>query len=165
MLKKVEDKCKRCRKEFCRKRTAQDYCSAQCRKAAWSDTSASLVSVSKGSAFSRQIAAVSAWTRLEPRIAKMPSVAGMRNMSIFSLLAVKPRTKEWRNGANHGPAMPKALLKNSEWCALQGRMHCQPRPCRLRSVRFHLGGRCIGSLAARSNPSEFVPCFSTAPFL
>ena len=38
MLKKVEDKCKRCRKEFCRKRTAQDYCSAQCRKAAWSDT-------------------------------------------------------------------------------------------------------------------------------
>ena len=38
MLKKVEAKCKRCRKEFCRKRTAQDYCSAQCRKAAWSDT-------------------------------------------------------------------------------------------------------------------------------
>ena len=38
MLKKVESKCKRCRKEFRRKRTAQDYCSAQCRKAAWSDT-------------------------------------------------------------------------------------------------------------------------------
>ena len=38
MLKKVEAKCKRCRKEFCRKRTAQDYCSAPCRKAAWSDT-------------------------------------------------------------------------------------------------------------------------------
>ena len=38
MLKKVEVKCKRCGKEFCRKRTAQDYCSAQCRKAAWSDT-------------------------------------------------------------------------------------------------------------------------------
>ena len=38
MLKKVETKCKRCRMEFCRKRTAQDYCSAQCRKAAWSDT-------------------------------------------------------------------------------------------------------------------------------
>ena len=38
MLKKVEAKCKRCGKEFCRKRTAQDYCSAQCRKAAWSDT-------------------------------------------------------------------------------------------------------------------------------
>jgi hypothetical protein len=38
MLKKVEAKCKRCSKEFCRKRTAQDYCSAQCRKAAWSDT-------------------------------------------------------------------------------------------------------------------------------
>jgi hypothetical protein len=38
MLKKFEAKCKRCRKEFCRKRTAQDYCSAPCRKAAWSDT-------------------------------------------------------------------------------------------------------------------------------
>ena len=38
MLKKVEAKCKCCGKEFCRKRTAQDYCSAQCRKAAWSDT-------------------------------------------------------------------------------------------------------------------------------
>jgi hypothetical protein len=36
MLKKFEANCKRCRKEFCRKRTAQDYCSAQCRKAAWS---------------------------------------------------------------------------------------------------------------------------------
>ena len=34
MLKKFEAKCKRCRK--CRKRTAQDHCSAQCRKAAWS---------------------------------------------------------------------------------------------------------------------------------
>ena len=38
MLKKVETKCKRCGREYCRKRTAQDYCSAQCRKAAWSDT-------------------------------------------------------------------------------------------------------------------------------
>ena len=38
MLKKVEAKCKRCGKEFWRQRTAQDYCSAQCRKAAWSDT-------------------------------------------------------------------------------------------------------------------------------
>jgi hypothetical protein len=38
MLKKVEAKCKRCGKEFCRKRTAQEYCSAQCRKAAWSET-------------------------------------------------------------------------------------------------------------------------------
>src|SRR4249920_4139701 len=38
MLKKFEAKCKRCRKEVCRKRTAQDYCSAQCRKAAWSCT-------------------------------------------------------------------------------------------------------------------------------
>ena len=38
MLKKFEAKCRRCRKEFCKKRTAQDYCSAQCRKAAWSDT-------------------------------------------------------------------------------------------------------------------------------
>ena len=36
MLKKAEANCKRCRMEFCRKRTAQDYCSAQCRKAAWS---------------------------------------------------------------------------------------------------------------------------------
>jgi hypothetical protein len=38
MLKKFEAKCKRCRKEFCRKRTAQDYCSARCRNAAWSCT-------------------------------------------------------------------------------------------------------------------------------
>jgi hypothetical protein len=35
MLKKVEAKCKRCRKEFCRKRTEQEFCSAQCRNAAW----------------------------------------------------------------------------------------------------------------------------------
>jgi hypothetical protein len=33
---KRKAKCKRCRKEFCRKRTAKDYCSAQCRKASWS---------------------------------------------------------------------------------------------------------------------------------
>jgi hypothetical protein len=38
MLKKVEVKCKRCGIEFLRKRTEQDYCSAQCRKAAWSNT-------------------------------------------------------------------------------------------------------------------------------
>jgi hypothetical protein len=38
MLKKFEAKCKRCRKEFCKKRIEQDYCSAGCRKAAWSDT-------------------------------------------------------------------------------------------------------------------------------
>jgi hypothetical protein len=38
MLKKVEAKCKRCGKEFLMKRTEQDYCSAQCRKAAWSCT-------------------------------------------------------------------------------------------------------------------------------
>ena len=35
MLKKVEAKCKRCGKEFCLKRTEQEYCSAQCRNAAW----------------------------------------------------------------------------------------------------------------------------------
>ena len=35
MLKKVETKCKRCKKEFCRKRTEQEFCSAQCRNAAW----------------------------------------------------------------------------------------------------------------------------------
>jgi hypothetical protein len=35
MLKKCEAKCKRCRKEFCRKRTEQEFCSAQCRNAAW----------------------------------------------------------------------------------------------------------------------------------
>ena len=35
MLKKVEAKCKRCKKEFCRKRTEQEFCSAQCRNAAW----------------------------------------------------------------------------------------------------------------------------------
>jgi hypothetical protein len=35
MLKRVETKCKRCKKEFCRKRTEQEFCSAQCRNAAW----------------------------------------------------------------------------------------------------------------------------------
>jgi hypothetical protein len=35
MLKKVEAKCKRCKKEFCKERTEQAYCSAECRKAAW----------------------------------------------------------------------------------------------------------------------------------
>jgi hypothetical protein len=35
MLKKVEAKCKRCKKEFCKKRTEQEFCSAQCRNAAW----------------------------------------------------------------------------------------------------------------------------------
>src|SRR6476620_12012347 len=35
MLKKVETKCKRCNKEFCRKRIEQEFCSAQCRNAAW----------------------------------------------------------------------------------------------------------------------------------
>src|SRR6478672_8312344 len=35
MLKKVETKCKRCNEEFCRKRTEQEFCSAQCRNAAW----------------------------------------------------------------------------------------------------------------------------------
>jgi hypothetical protein len=35
MLKKVETKCKRCKKEFCKKRTEQEFCSAQCRNAAW----------------------------------------------------------------------------------------------------------------------------------
>jgi hypothetical protein len=35
MLKKVEAKCKRCKKEFCRKRTEQEFCSTQCRNAAW----------------------------------------------------------------------------------------------------------------------------------
>lgn len=35
MLKKVEAKCKRCKKEFCKRRTEQDFCSAQCRNAAW----------------------------------------------------------------------------------------------------------------------------------
>ena len=35
MLKKVETKCKRCGKEFCLKRTEQEFCSAQCRNAAW----------------------------------------------------------------------------------------------------------------------------------
>jgi hypothetical protein len=38
MLKKVEANCKRCKKEFWKKRIEQDYCSAGCRKAAWSDT-------------------------------------------------------------------------------------------------------------------------------
>jgi hypothetical protein len=35
MLKKFEAKCKRCKKEFCKKRTEQEFCSAQCRNAAW----------------------------------------------------------------------------------------------------------------------------------
>jgi hypothetical protein len=35
MLKTVEAKCKRCKKEFCGKRTEQEFCSAQCRNAAW----------------------------------------------------------------------------------------------------------------------------------
>jgi hypothetical protein len=35
MRKKFEAKCKRCRREFSKKRTGQDYCSAQCRNAAW----------------------------------------------------------------------------------------------------------------------------------
>ena len=35
MLKKVETKCKRCKNEFCKKRTEQEFCSAQCRNAAW----------------------------------------------------------------------------------------------------------------------------------
>jgi hypothetical protein len=35
MLKKVEAKCKRCKKEFSKKRIEQEYCSAQCRNAAW----------------------------------------------------------------------------------------------------------------------------------
>ena len=35
MLKKVEAKCKRCGKEFCWKRTEQEFCSAQCRNAEW----------------------------------------------------------------------------------------------------------------------------------
>ena len=35
MLKKVETKCKRCKSEFCKKRTEQEFCSAKCRNAAW----------------------------------------------------------------------------------------------------------------------------------
>jgi hypothetical protein len=35
MLKKVEVKCKRCGKEFCKKRSEQEFCSAQCRNASW----------------------------------------------------------------------------------------------------------------------------------
>jgi hypothetical protein len=35
MLKKFEAKCKRCKKEFCKKRAEQEFCSAQCRNAAW----------------------------------------------------------------------------------------------------------------------------------
>ena len=35
MLKKVETKCKRCKNEFCKKRTEQEFCSAKCRNAAW----------------------------------------------------------------------------------------------------------------------------------
>ena len=35
MLNKVETKCKWCKNGFCKKRTAQEFCSAQCRNAAW----------------------------------------------------------------------------------------------------------------------------------
>ena len=35
MLKKVETKCKRCKKKVCKKRTKQEFCSAECRNAAW----------------------------------------------------------------------------------------------------------------------------------
>jgi PiT family inorganic phosphate transporter len=35
MLNKVETKCRRCKKAFCRKRIEQEFCSAQCRNAAW----------------------------------------------------------------------------------------------------------------------------------
>ena len=35
MLKKVDTKCKRCKKEFCKKRTEQEFCTAKCRNAAW----------------------------------------------------------------------------------------------------------------------------------
>ena len=35
MLNKVEAKCKRCKKEFCKKRIEQEFCSGQCRNAAW----------------------------------------------------------------------------------------------------------------------------------
>ena len=35
MLKKVEAKCKRCKKDFYKKRTEQEFCSAQCWNAAW----------------------------------------------------------------------------------------------------------------------------------
>jgi hypothetical protein len=35
MLKKVEAACKLCGKQFCKRRTEQKYCSAQCRNAAW----------------------------------------------------------------------------------------------------------------------------------
>jgi hypothetical protein len=38
MLKRVETKCKRCGKEFCKKRTEQNYCSPECRKEAWNGT-------------------------------------------------------------------------------------------------------------------------------
>jgi hypothetical protein len=38
MLKKVEANCKWCKKEFWKKRTEQDYCSTECRKAAWTGT-------------------------------------------------------------------------------------------------------------------------------
>jgi hypothetical protein len=38
MLKKVEANCKWCKKEFCKKRTEQNYCSPKCRKGAWSGT-------------------------------------------------------------------------------------------------------------------------------
>jgi hypothetical protein len=35
MLKKVETKFEWCKKEFCKKRTEQEFCSAKCRNAAW----------------------------------------------------------------------------------------------------------------------------------
>jgi hypothetical protein len=35
MLKNVEAKCKQCETEFCKKRTEHEFCSAQCRNAAW----------------------------------------------------------------------------------------------------------------------------------
>ena len=35
MLKKVEAKCKRCRREFYKRRTEQEFCSAQSRNASW----------------------------------------------------------------------------------------------------------------------------------
>jgi hypothetical protein len=35
MLKKVEANCKRCKKEFWKKRIEQEFCSAQCRNASW----------------------------------------------------------------------------------------------------------------------------------
>src|SRR6476619_1394765 len=35
MLKKVEANCKLCGREFCKRRTEQEFCSAQCRNATW----------------------------------------------------------------------------------------------------------------------------------